>query len=193
MPPALLAQRLEHPRADGSSAPLCSPSPANGLCPPQCPPWPSHRHRGAAQPGQAWGSWAGGGGRTAAALSLAWSLISFTGTPQPFQTALHVQGDRSSLRAGAATCQAQAQLYYSCRQEGQERCHWSRQVLETQVEGCVHGKQVSKEDFSGIVLFQAEDQHPKTCVKGRRSVEDACARTDFLWPQTSEQLPATPA
>lgn len=71
MPPAGLARRLEHPRAEGSSAPLCSPSSANSHCPPQCPLWLSHRHRGAAQPRQAWGSWAGGGGRTAGALSSA--------------------------------------------------------------------------------------------------------------------------
>lgn len=65
--------------------------------------------------------------------------------------------------------------------------------METQMERCVQRSQASKEDFAGISLFQAEDQHPKTCVKGRRSIEDACACTDFLWPQTPEQLRATPA
>lgn len=56
-------------------------------------------------------------------------------------------------------------------QEDQALCHRSRQVLETRMEGCVQGRQASREDFAGISLFQAEDEHPKTCVRGRRSVE----------------------
>lgn len=39
----------------------------------------------------------------------------------------------------------------------------------------------------------ADEQHLKTCTKGRGSVTDPCACTDFLWLQPAERFPAPPA
>lgn len=99
IPPAQLPQRQEHPGADGTSAPLCSPSPANSRRPPRCPPWPSRRHTGFVQPRREWGSRAGFADRAAGALPSASSPLSFAGTPQPFKPAPHGRGAGSSPAA----------------------------------------------------------------------------------------------
>lgn len=57
-------------------------------------------------------------------------------------------------RGQAATCQAQAQFYSSCRQKN-ETGATGVQLSETQPQGFTWRTHVSKEDFAGISLVQA--------------------------------------